>query len=374
MGSIDALQWMLIGRCNYNCSHCYLGKENRTEPELYQLLSYIPLIKEAGIKKVILTGGEPLMRRGFDEIIREITEAGIVITAIITNGSLVTKELIAMLRSYGQTPAFCISYDGDVTHDVVRNCEGAREKTLRAFELCKEEGLKTTSDMTLYRGNADDLRSTMKTLQEHGCSSVKISPLIKAGNAKNNDNMQMLTPVEVLNAFCDYIPYYYMDKIETEVFMSAYFYASGYNGIWDIPAERFRMYVDGCGRTLCAKEKTVPFLYMDGRLLPCAGVAGFPEARSMMKKITEGGLKKAMKAKEYRDFLGYTLSEYAKNNPECKECEFLTTCMGGCRIISALEGYGIHGRDRYFCTYFRNGYEDKIKKAVQIGKTLETAR
>ncbi len=370
MGNVDVVQWMITGNCNYHCSHCYLGEDNRTEPDISRLLSDIEYFKDYGIKKVVLTGGEPLIRKDLGQLLRALFDADIKVTGIITNGALVTKELLGMLRDFGNETTFSISYDGDETHGIVRNFKGAKEKTLAAFDLCREEGFETASDMTFYKGNAENLRESIKTLQEHGCSSLKVSPLIMAGNALKGNQLKMLTPSEVLDAFCEYIPFYFVDNIKMKVFLSAYFYADGKSGIWDIPVERFKMYVDDCDKAMCAKEETVPFLYVDDRLLPCAGIAGVKEARESMQKISEGGIEKAIKSPGYMNFMGYTLSEHARFNPECKECGYLKTCMGGCRIIAGIEGFGLHGKDRYFCTYFKNGYLGKVKAAVQLGKSL----
>ena len=370
MGNVDVVQWMITGNCNYHCSHCYLGEDNRIEPDISSLLSYIEYFKDYGIKKVILTGGEPLIRKDLGQLLKALYDGNIKVTGIITNGALITKELLRMLKDFGNDTTFSISYDGDETHDIVRNFKGAKEKTLAAFDLCRKEGFNTASDMTFYRGNAGNLRESIKTLEEHGCSSLKVSPLLMAGNAQKGKLLESLTPTEVLDAFCEYIPFYFVDKIKMKVFLSAYFYGDGQNGIWDIPVERFKMYVDDCDKAMCAKEEKVPFLYIDGRLLPCAGVAGYKEQREKMRKISDGGIGAAMKSPAYAEFMGYTLKEHARSNPDCKECEYLKTCMGGCRIIAGIEDFEFHGKDRYFCTYFKNGYLGKVKAAVQLGKSL----
>ena len=368
MRNIDTLQWMITGRCNYHCNHCYLGEDNRIEPDTDTLLSYIPLMKAAGIQKVVLTGGEPLSRADLGILVKELSENGIDITSVITNGFFLNGKALDLFEENGQKPVFCISYDGDGTTDFVRNHKGAQEMALKAFDLCKSRGFTTTSDMTLYRENTGALRSSVKTLMEHGCSSLKVTPLMLVGNAKKSMSELALTPAEVFEAFCDYIPFYYQDRITMEIYLNAYFYAASYDGIWAIPAEDASMFVENCDKGMCANERMVPFLDCEGKLLPCPGAEAAKELLDEMRDVTEQGITGAMDSPGMKRFYGYTLKQHMEDNPDCDKCGFLHKCMGGCRIIAGIDGNGFSGKDRFFCTYFTGNYKEKIYSAARKGK------
>ena len=143
---MKAIQWMITGRCNLNCRHCYLKgcPESGLEPELESLLRTMDQLKREGIRDVILTGGEPLARSDFGEILRQLSARGLNISRVITNGCLLTDDLLTLLESLGQAPVFNISYDGDAgEHDALRRKRGAAESALAAFDLCRSRGFRT---------------------------------------------------------------------------------------------------------------------------------------------------------------------------------------------------------------------------------------
>ena len=63
------------------------------------IMNIIRQIDECGITQVSLTGGEPLIRRGFEEIVRELTKRKIRITQIYSSGFLVNEKLLDMLEA-----------------------------------------------------------------------------------------------------------------------------------------------------------------------------------------------------------------------------------------------------------------------------------
>lgn len=80
MNTVDYLRISLIDRCNFRCSYCmpedaefdYIqAQEMLTNDELISLLRevFMPL----GFRKFRLTGGEPLLRRGVVDLVREIS-------------------------------------------------------------------------------------------------------------------------------------------------------------------------------------------------------------------------------------------------------------------------------------------------------------
>ena len=175
---MKTLQWMLTERCNYQCRHCYLHGSHPSDstekavahPDTQTLLSCMDHMRQEGIRDVILTGGEPLLRKDLWMIMRALTERGIRISRIITNASLLTAAHLEMLRVLGQEPVFNISFDGaGGMHGYLRRHPQAEESVQKAFTMCREYGFETAADMTLFRGNLPYLRESIRTLEELGC-------------------------------------------------------------------------------------------------------------------------------------------------------------------------------------------------------------
>jgi MoaA/NifB/PqqE/SkfB family radical SAM enzyme len=93
-GSID-----LTHRCNLNCVHCYIGDktkisgDGKQEIDTGQWISILDEIVEAGCLNLLITGGEPLLRKDFVEIYRHAKTKGMLIT-VFTNGTLITEEIL----------------------------------------------------------------------------------------------------------------------------------------------------------------------------------------------------------------------------------------------------------------------------------------
>ena len=66
------VSWNLTRACNLRCPHCYMEGGTKAENELstVECLSLIDELKDLGTEMLILTGGEPLLRKDIFEIAR----------------------------------------------------------------------------------------------------------------------------------------------------------------------------------------------------------------------------------------------------------------------------------------------------------------
>lgn len=88
---IDTVDWKLIGSCNLKCLHCYGPPKHQKSLPLRRLYEIIDRFCELGVRRVVLTGGEPLLVKGIDEVLLRLYEHGISI-ALSTNTSFFSKH------------------------------------------------------------------------------------------------------------------------------------------------------------------------------------------------------------------------------------------------------------------------------------------
>src|SRR5579863_8838925 len=71
---IHDLRVSITDRCNCKCVYCRTGEVGAQYPELSidEYLRLIKLFVSLGIEKVRITGGEPLLRRGLVDLLREL--------------------------------------------------------------------------------------------------------------------------------------------------------------------------------------------------------------------------------------------------------------------------------------------------------------
>ena len=105
--AITDLRISITDRCNYKCVYCRSGNEGTIYGDLpfSEYLRIVQLFVGVGIKKVRITGGEPLLRKGVIEFVRELSRLRTVegqpldITAT-TNGHLLA-EMARPLKDAG---------------------------------------------------------------------------------------------------------------------------------------------------------------------------------------------------------------------------------------------------------------------------------
>jgi cyclic pyranopterin phosphate synthase len=105
--NITDLRVAITDRCNYKCVYCRTGNEGAQYAEL-PIADYLRMAKvfvSLGVEKVRLTGGEPLLRKGIIELVRELSqlrtlEGKPLDIALTTNGHLLA-EMAQPLKDAG---------------------------------------------------------------------------------------------------------------------------------------------------------------------------------------------------------------------------------------------------------------------------------
>jgi cyclic pyranopterin phosphate synthase len=161
---IHDLRVSITDRCNYKCVYCRTGEVGAQYPEL-AIEEYFRLIKlfvSLGITKVRLTGGEPLLRRGLIDLVRELARLRTVTgepldLALTTNGHLL-ESLATPLRDAG-LHRVTVSMDAvdAPTFERITRIPGSFETVLRGVRAARDAGLTPLKiNCVLLRGFNDD--------------------------------------------------------------------------------------------------------------------------------------------------------------------------------------------------------------------------
>ena len=101
---IHDLRVSITDRCNYKCVYCRTGEDGAQYPEL-DIDEYLRLIKlfvGLGITKVRLTGGEPLLRRGLVDLVRELARLRTIAGELARPGAHHQRPLARLARAAAQ--------------------------------------------------------------------------------------------------------------------------------------------------------------------------------------------------------------------------------------------------------------------------------
>ncbi|MBR2676996.1 MAG: radical SAM protein [Solobacterium sp.] len=282
--------WSLTGACNMRCRHCFMSAPHKKHvvPELKELLNIAEQLAECGVFSVGLTGGEPLMREDFGEIVEALSTREIRITEIYTNGWLVNEALLNMLERNGQRPSFQLSYNGKGMHDYLRGIPGAEERVTEALKLMNQRNFRTSVSMCLHRKNKDTPKDTVSYLADLGVSAFKCSSIMELGEWTNAETEKLrLSRQEELEVYEQYIPQYFAENAPLSLELSgAFLYERGMNR-WHSFYHRECSKDREAKMPACSSLRMAFYIGPDGVVASCQGMCDCNFAKNFPKSEGE---------------------------------------------------------------------------------------
>ena len=157
-------------RCNIACKHCFVP-DGRKDPPLEQLLGLIDALKPLGCRKLILTGGEPLLRKDLEQIIRAAVDAGIGVD-LNSNFVTLTERRASALVDAGLTEASISFYGDPAFHDDFVGLPGGYQRVVQACKLLRGRGLDVDVHGPLWAKNLDFAPMIFEECERLGIGSL----------------------------------------------------------------------------------------------------------------------------------------------------------------------------------------------------------
>lgn len=363
------MNWMITGKCNYNCLHCFNAKDNAPLQSEWTLDEANALLDEAqrsGINAILLTGGEPMAHKHFFEIVEGIFKRGMFVFELNTNGFFINQNALDRLKQIGCDPLMKISFDGIGFHDWMRNHKGAEENTLNAIRLCKENGFRVMVQMNINRKNKDSILQSLEYLDKLGVDRTRVICTTESTRWAENAAGQSFTVPEYYEACLSIAQGY----IRGDHKMSVDFWQ-----LLDLDPQR-KAYtltpVRGClsryreSLPLCKGTRGMIAVAADGEVYPCMQMSGWMKAHNIsFGNVKKQGLQSILQSGVYLDEVCATIGDMIKVNQKCARCKHLKYCLCGCPAISVLtSGGNFLSPDPWKCFFFEQGYVEKFEKML----------
>lgn len=193
----------LTNRCSLRCIMCDIPKSGgRQEDELSnnEAKKIIMQIHELGIRHLVFSGGEPLLREDAFELIHFSRQIGIPWVDIITNGTLCDDEAAQKLINSGLNH-ITVSLDGlSVVNDEIRG-EGSFEKSVNAIDKLNyyKEKMNVTHpsigiNFTILNKNINDMLKIIEFAKSKRCNIIIFQPVLVSNVSMQERKKNALWP------------------------------------------------------------------------------------------------------------------------------------------------------------------------------------
>lgn len=177
----------LTWRCNLRCRVCALwrlgGRPESQAMSAADIGALLAGLVRLGLRKVHFSGGEPLLREDFDEIVRRAVSLGLQVN-LTTNGTLLDKDRArTLVDSRIHTVAFSLDAAQAKKHDALRGVEGAWGMTWKGIDRlqtrnqAKGRGPVVAVNTVVCRKNIEDMGALFSLLKERGIESWRLLPV-----------------------------------------------------------------------------------------------------------------------------------------------------------------------------------------------------
>ncbi|MBN1268458.1 MAG: radical SAM protein [Kiritimatiellae bacterium] len=346
-GSIE-----LTHRCNLRCVHCYLGDQavipraQRKELDTFEWMGLLDQAAGAGCLELLITGGEPMIRKDFLRIYAYARELGLIVS-VFCNGTLVTPRIAEVFQDL---PPFLVEitlYGATAkTQDRITQRAGSFDRCMKGIELLMDHHVSVGLKTIVMKPNRHEYRDMESMARARGlkwrldsaicpclpnadsggvpnrCTTVEVSRLYGAGAAASPVDLRVDPEEAAL-----------LEMSSEERVQSLW---KAYTTMKDRPVSD-RLYTCGAGLTGYHID---PYGYLQPCLMTTGyrynlAKSGFAEAWEQVGRIRE------IKApKEY----------------ECNACEMQPICSG-CPALFDLEN-GLAGvKSEYICTLTQHRFK-----------------
>ena len=154
------LRLSLTAACNYACTYCVpdgkrlIAADAELDADEMQRIVGL-LIRTAGIEKLRITGGEPLLSKKFDEILPAVMNMGLSDVSLTTNGQLLPRKAALIAQSgLSRINVSLDTLNAEKFRSIARS--GDLATVLHGIELMQSAGLRVKVNMVPMRHHNDD--------------------------------------------------------------------------------------------------------------------------------------------------------------------------------------------------------------------------
>jgi radical SAM protein with 4Fe4S-binding SPASM domain len=152
-----------------------------------ETISLVRQMGERGLPALFLSGGEPMMRRNFWEILELARSYGIRVT-VSTNCTLIDRDAAKRLKANGIDWIATSLYGPDDFHDEMVRVPGTRRRVIEAIRVLREEGVGVAIKTAISQATWPYVYDLIQEARDLDCGLIYFCDLITSGRSEGEDD------------------------------------------------------------------------------------------------------------------------------------------------------------------------------------------
>ncbi|WRC97747.1 GTP 3',8-cyclase MoaA [Helicobacter pylori] len=257
---IDYIRVSVTKQCNFRCQYCMPATPlNFFDDEellpLDNVLEFLKIAIDEGVKKIRITGGEPLLRKGLDEFIAKLHAYNNEVALVLSTNGFLLKKMAKDLKNAGLSRVN-VSLDSLKSDRVLKiSQKDALKNTLEGIEESLKVGLKLKLNTVVMKSVNDD--EILELLEYAKNRSIQIRYIEFMENTHAKDLVKGLKEEEILDLIAQKYKIMGMEKPK-QGSSKIYMLENGYQ--FGIIAPYSDDFCQSCNRIRLAS---------DGKICPC---------------------------------------------------------------------------------------------------------
>lgn len=333
------LEIILTYRCNLKCKHCLCYYQKNNFPEeitLVEIEKIAEEMKNEGVFRINLNGGEPTVRKDFFDIL-EIFHRRKILIGVSTNSLIFSKKEMADKISKFSTLNFNISLEGHtpLLNDIIRG-EGSYKKIVEGIKNLVNVGFKDkiVIKVTYNKYNYNQIEEIVNFIEDLGISNIVFTRLKPWGKG-----------IEIKNLLPSYKEVRYVNEKINELKRK----------------KKYMKLIGDTGRVTPNKNCAALFqmtILPDGSVVPCILAEQVFSDLVLLGNIKKNTLKEIWESKKSREMRKKILkfSNEVKRS-RCKDCSLSKFCLANqCLIYNYILFNKLEMISNPCVEYKRNGF------------------
>lgn len=278
---LNDLRISVTDRCNFRCNYCmpleaYNWIDRREVLRYEEILRLAKLFIAAGVDKIRLTGGEPLLRKDLERLIEKLSALdGLRGLCLTTNGALLAEKAAALKAAgLGQINVSLDTLDPEKFKKITQR--GDLGSVLDGLSAAKDQRFSSVKINTVVeRGVNDDEILDLVEFSRKNRFPIRFIEYMDVGNSNDWNSEKVVTKEEILDKIHARYPLREAERNDPSAPSTDYEFSDG-GGRFGIIASVTEPFCSACTRAR---------LTADGKLVTCL----FSEKGFDLKKLLRTG-------------------------------------------------------------------------------------